>query len=57
MADSSCYRLVVKRFLNTIYQCKPIREIGAQQMLLDTQSIKSLFLSLFDVKSVNMPAS
>ncbi|KAF8980471.1 Vacuolar protein sorting-associated protein 53 [Entomortierella lignicola] len=36
----------VSRFAINLTRCKPISEIGAEQMLLDTQAVKSLLLEI-----------
>jgi hypothetical protein len=33
-------------FMKSIYTCKPISEIGAEQMLLDSHSLKKILLDL-----------
>jgi len=38
------------RLLSNIYKCKPISEVGAEQMLLDTQAIKSAVLDIGSTK-------
>lgn len=38
--------LFLKKFINAIHRCKRIGEVGAQQLLLDTYGIKTLFLGL-----------
>ncbi|KAF8936214.1 Vacuolar protein sorting-associated protein 53 [Dissophora ornata] len=44
-----CDKLIesfVSRFAANLTKCKPISEIGAEQMLLDTQAVKSLLLEI-----------
>lgn len=41
----SC-RSFVSRFAVNLTRCKPISEIGAEQMLLDTQAVKSLLIDI-----------
>eukprot|EP00112_Aurelia_sp_Birch-Aquarium-sp1_P023247 Seg685.3 transcript_id=Seg685.3/GoldUCD/mRNA.D3Y31 product="Vacuolar protein sorting-associated protein 53-like" protein_id=Seg685.3/GoldUCD/D3Y31 len=36
----------IPRFINYIYKCKPISTIGAEQLLLDTHSLKTVLLDL-----------
>ncbi|KAF9570850.1 Vacuolar protein sorting-associated protein 53 [Mortierella alpina] len=36
----------VSRFASNLPRCKPISEIGAEQMLLDTQAVKSLLIEI-----------
>ncbi|KAF9167075.1 Vacuolar protein sorting-associated protein 53 [Actinomortierella ambigua] len=36
----------VLRFAGNLWRCKPIGEIGAEQMLLDTQAVKTLLIEL-----------
>jgi len=36
----------IPRFINHIYRCKPINMIGAEQLLLDTHSLKTVLLDL-----------
>ncbi|KAF9910995.1 Vacuolar protein sorting-associated protein 53, partial [Lobosporangium transversale] len=50
----------VARFAINLTKCKPISEIGAEQMLLDTQAVKSLLLEIPNLgseSSVPVPAS
>ncbi|KAG0305385.1 Vacuolar protein sorting-associated protein 53 [Dissophora globulifera] len=39
----------VSRFAVNLTRCKPISEIGAEQMLLDTQAVKSLLLEIHNM--------
>ncbi|CEP17475.1 hypothetical protein [Parasitella parasitica] len=36
----------ITKYLVQIFKCKPISEIGAEQLLLDTHSIKTLFMDI-----------
>ncbi|KAI8646117.1 Vps53-like protein [Parasitella parasitica] len=36
----------ITKYLVQIFRCKPISEIGAEQLLLDTHSIKTLFMDI-----------
>ncbi|XP_057294888.1 vacuolar protein sorting-associated protein 53 homolog [Hydractinia symbiolongicarpus] len=36
----------IPRFINNIYKCKPLSAVGAEQLLLDTHSIKTALLDL-----------
>ncbi|XP_047142430.1 vacuolar protein sorting-associated protein 53 homolog isoform X1 [Hydra vulgaris] len=36
----------IPRYINNIYKCKPISTVGAEQLLLDTHSIKTVLLDL-----------
>ncbi|KAF9940765.1 Vacuolar protein sorting-associated protein 53 [Modicella reniformis] len=50
----------VSRFAINLTRCKPISEIGAEQMLLDTQAVKSLLLEIPNLgleTSVPVPTS
>ncbi|KAI9478178.1 MAG: hypothetical protein EXX96DRAFT_482902 [Benjaminiella poitrasii] len=38
--------VLISKFLIQIFKCKPISEIGAEQLLLDTHSIKTLLLDI-----------
>ncbi|KAI7903387.1 Vps53-like protein [Cokeromyces recurvatus] len=38
--------IFISKFLIQIFKCKPISEIGAEQLLLDTHSIKTLLLDI-----------
>ncbi|XP_065054602.1 vacuolar protein sorting-associated protein 53 homolog [Rhopilema esculentum] len=44
----------IPRFINYIYKCKPISTIGAEQLLLDTHSLKTVILDLTSLGS-NVP--
>ncbi|KAI1319351.1 Vacuolar protein sorting-associated protein 53 [Mortierella claussenii] len=44
----------VSRFAANLTRCKPISEIGAEQMLLDTQAVKSL---LIDIPNLGLESS
>ncbi|XJO70732.1 hypothetical protein BDV3_000355 [Batrachochytrium dendrobatidis] len=35
-----------KKYLSTIYKCRPLSEIGAEQMLLDTHSLKNIMIEM-----------
>ncbi|KAL1355486.1 hypothetical protein AAHE18_05G117100 [Arachis hypogaea] len=37
------------RFYSNIFKCKQISETGTQQMLLDTQAVKTILLKIPDV--------
>lgn len=39
-------RVFITKYLAQIFRCKPISEIGAEQLLLDTHSIKTLFMDI-----------
>ncbi|KAJ3177891.1 Vacuolar protein sorting-associated protein 53 [Geranomyces variabilis] len=39
------------RYYNNITRCKPISEVGAEQMLLDTQAIKNIFIQMANINS------
>ena len=43
--------LFLKNYVKSIHRCKRIGEMGAQQLLLDTHEIKSLFLNLREMGS------
>lgn len=36
----------IPKFINTVYKCKPITTVGAEQLLLDTHSLKTVLLDL-----------
>jgi hypothetical protein len=36
-------------YIKTIHQCKPISEVGAEQMLLDTLAIKTILLEMHNM--------
>ncbi|ORX61759.1 hypothetical protein DM01DRAFT_1380582 [Hesseltinella vesiculosa] len=38
--------ILLSKYFTTVFRCRVISEIGAEQMLLDTQSIKTLLLDL-----------
>ncbi|CAF2363222.1 unnamed protein product [Rotaria sp. Silwood2] len=44
----------IKKFINHLYRCKPINIIGAEQVLLDTHSLKTVLL---DLPSINLTVS
>ncbi|CAF0901919.1 unnamed protein product [Rotaria sordida] len=44
----------IKKFINHLYRCKPINMIGAEQLLLDTHSLKTVLL---DLPSINLTVS
>ncbi|KAI8920106.1 Vps53-like protein [Powellomyces hirtus] len=39
------------RYYNNITRCKPISEVGAEQMLLDTQAMKNIFTQMANINS------
>lgn len=39
------------KFMSTLYKCKNVSKTGAQQLLLDTQSLKT---ALLDLPSLNL---
>ncbi|TPX70634.1 hypothetical protein SpCBS45565_g01703 [Spizellomyces sp. 'palustris'] len=39
------------RYYNTIFRCKPVSEIGAEQMLLDTHALKTIFIQMANINS------
>ncbi|KAJ3021483.1 Vacuolar protein sorting-associated protein 53 [Thoreauomyces humboldtii] len=39
------------RYYNNITRCKPISEVGAEQMLLDTQALKTILVQLSNINS------
>ena len=44
----------IPKFINHLYRCKPINMIGAEQLLLDTHSLKTVLL---DLPSISLPVS
>ena len=42
----SCCRSFIPKFINTLYKCKPISTVGAEQLLLDTHSMKTVLQDL-----------
>eukprot|EP00117_Sycon_ciliatum_P034852 scpid28331/ scgid26521/ Vacuolar protein sorting-associated protein 53 homolog len=47
--NNFCLKLansLIPRFINTIYKCKPVGTVGAEQLLLDTHSFKTTLLNL-----------
>eukprot|EP00794_Sanderia_malayensis_P014186 gene14186-15664_t len=41
----------IPRFINYIYKCKPLSTIGAEQLLLDAHSLKTVLLELISIGS------
>ena len=41
----------IPKFINHLYRCKPINMIGAEQLLLDTHSLKTVLLDLPSISS------
>ena len=41
----------IPKFIQHLYRCKPISTVGAEQLLLDTHSVKTLLLDLPSVGS------
>ena len=41
----------IPRFITSLYKCKPIGTVGAEQLLLDTHSLKTVLLELPSVSS------
>lgn len=41
----------IPRFITSLYKCKPIGTVGAEQLLLDTHSLKTVLLNLPSVSS------
>jgi vacuolar protein sorting-associated protein 53 len=39
-------RLVLAKFTNAIVRSRPLREVGAEQLLIDLQAIKAALLKL-----------
>ncbi|VDQ06001.1 unnamed protein product [Trichobilharzia regenti] len=37
---------LITRFVNSLYRCKPVNTFGAEQLLLDTQSLKASLLQV-----------
>lgn len=37
---------IISRFVASLYRCKPLNTFGAEQLLLDTQCLKSALLQL-----------
>ncbi|KAH8865685.1 Vacuolar protein sorting-associated protein 53 like [Schistosoma japonicum] len=48
---------LIQRFVSSIYRCKPVNTFGAEQLLLDTQSLKASLLQmpLFGAKFTQTP--
>nr|CAH8869538.1 unnamed protein product [Trichobilharzia regenti] len=48
---------LITRFVNSLYRCKPVNTFGAEQLLLDTQSLKASLLQvpLFGAKFTQAP--
>lgn len=51
------YRIFISKFLIQIFKCKAISEIGAEQLLLDTHSIKTLLLDIPSMGSSDSPTA
>nr|CAB3267648.1 vacuolar protein sorting-associated protein 53 homolog [Phallusia mammillata] len=41
----------IPRFISSLYKCKPIGTVGAEQLLLDTHSLKTILLELPSISS------
>lgn len=41
----------IPKFIQNIYKCKPISDVGAEQLLLDTHSLKTVLLELPSIGS------
>jgi len=41
----------IPRFISSLYKCKPITTVGAEQLLLDTHSLKTILLELPSIAS------
>ncbi|KAK3728895.1 hypothetical protein QZH41_010187, partial [Actinostola sp. cb2023] len=41
----------IPRYINNLYKCKPISTVGAEQLLLDTHSLKTILLDLPSIGS------
>lgn len=41
----------IPKFIQNLYKCKPLSNIGAEQLLLDTHSLKTILL---DLPSMNL---
>jgi len=41
----------IPKFIQHLYKCKPLSNIGAEQLLLDTHSLKTILL---DLPSMNL---
>lgn len=41
----------IPKFIQHLYKCKPLSNIGAEQLLLDTHSLKTILL---DMPSINL---
>lgn len=41
----------IPKFVNSLYKCKPIGTVGAEQLLLDTHSLKTVLLDLPSIGS------
>ena len=48
---------IISRFVTSLYRCKPLNTFGAEQLLLDTQCLKSALLQmpLFGTSVSTMP--
>ena len=46
----------IPRFVQNLHRCKPVSTVGAEQLLLDTHSIKTLLLDLPTVKTISAAA-
>ncbi|XP_076254761.1 vacuolar protein sorting 53 [Rhynchophorus ferrugineus] len=47
----------IPKFIQSIYKCKPINTVGAEQLLLDTHMLKTVLLNLPSISSqINRPA-
>ncbi|TPX31611.1 hypothetical protein SmJEL517_g05106 [Synchytrium microbalum] len=42
---------ILSKWHNVIYKCKPISEIGAEQMLLDTQGLRGILIEMANIGS------
>ena len=40
------YSVFIPKFINSLYKCKPISTVGAEQLLLDTHSLKTVLSDL-----------
>ena len=40
------FRSFIPRFINTLYKCKAVSTVGAEQLLLDTHSLKTVLQDL-----------
>jgi len=41
----------IPKFINSLYKCKPTGTVGAEQLLLDTHSLKTVLLDLPSIGS------